>query len=164
MARAIASAGGRNPGAGDSPAATFNPQSGESAVPAGLAAATGYAHAPHADGARAIGLASAGFTTGPSTNAALAGLALATRAGGAAGMMAPGPAQPAREMRFRAPPAPAGFPLISVPARATAIRFPDEMFAVAGAAFTAVPPIIPGLETVPEAAVDSGGGTPGGTQ
>ncbi len=138
---------------------------------------------------------------------------------GPAGMMALGPAQPAREMRFRAPPAPArlglaiangggartachvalaaadgraappaGFPLISVPARATAIRFLDEMFAlpadfaggavtlrcdhavgavavpVAGAAFTAVPPIIPGLETVPEAAVDSGGGTPGGTQ
>ncbi len=138
---------------------------------------------------------------------------------GPAGMMALGPAQPAREMRFRAPPAPArlglaiangggartachvalaaadggaappaGFPLISVPARATAIRFLDEMFAVpadfaggaatlrcdhavgavavpvAGAAFTAVPPIIPGLETVPEAAVDSGGGTPGGNQ
>ncbi len=138
---------------------------------------------------------------------------------GPAGMMAPGPAQPAREMRFRAPPAPArlglaiangggartachvalaaadgraappaGFPLISVPARATAIRFLDEMFAlpadfaggavtlrcdhavgavavpVAGTAFTAVPPIIPGLETVPEAAVDSGGDTPGGNQ
>ncbi len=138
---------------------------------------------------------------------------------GPAGMMALGPAQPAREMRFRAPPAPArlglaiangggartachvalaaadgraappaGFPLISVPERATAIRFLDGMFAVpadfaggavtlrcdhavgavavpvAGAAFTAVPPIIPGLETVPEAAVDSGGGTPGGGQ
>ncbi len=138
---------------------------------------------------------------------------------GPAGMMAPGPAQPAREMRFRAPPAPArlglaiangggartachvalaaadgraappaGFPLISVPARATAIRFLDGMFAlpadfaggavtlrcdhavgavavpVAGAAFTAVPPIIPGLETVPGAAVDSGGDTPGGNQ
>ncbi len=138
---------------------------------------------------------------------------------GPAGMMAPGPAQPAREMRFRAPPAPArlglaiangggartschvalaaadgraappaGFPLISVPARATAIRFLDGMFAVpadfaggaatlrcdhavgavavpvAGAAFTAVPPIIPGLETVPEATVDSGGDTPGGSQ
>ncbi len=138
---------------------------------------------------------------------------------GPAGMMAPGPAQPAREMRFRAPPAPArlglaiangggartachvalaaadgraappaGFPLISVPARATAIRFLDGMFAVpadfaggavtlrcdhavgavavpvAGAAFTAVPPIIPGLETVAEATVDSGGGTPGDTQ
>ncbi len=138
---------------------------------------------------------------------------------GPAGMMALGPAQPAREMRFRAPPAPArlglaiangggartachvalaaadgraappaGFPLISVPARATAIRFLDEMFAVpadfaggaatlrcdhpvgavavpvAGAAFTAVPPIIPGLETAPEATVDSGGDTPGGSQ
>ena len=129
---------------------------------------------------------------------------------GPAGMMAPGPAQPAREMRFRAPPAPArlglaiangggartschvalaaadgasvpprGFPLIPVPARATAIRFLDELFAVpagfaggaatlrcdhpvgavavpvAGAAFTAVPPIIPGFETVPEEGASS---------
>ncbi len=48
--------------------------------------------------------------------------------------------------------------------------FPPAGFAaalltlLAGAAFTAVPPIIPGLETVPEATVDSGGGTPGGNQ
>ena len=123
--------------------------------------------------------------------------------GDPAGMMAPGPAQPAREMRFRAPPAPArlalvvangggertachialaadgatvppsGLPLIAVPAESTAIRFLGDLFAVpadfpggpatlrcdhpvgalalplAGAAFTAVPPVIPGLEPPP---------------
>ncbi|MCY4183043.1 MAG: hypothetical protein OXF43_09200, partial [Gammaproteobacteria bacterium] len=124
--------------------------------------------------------------------------------GGPVGMMAPGPAQPARVMRFRAPPAPArlalavangggersachialaadgaavppsGLPLIAVPAGSTAIRFLGDLFAVpadfpggpatlrcdhpvgalalplAGPAFTAIPPILPGLEPPPE--------------
>ena len=49
---------------------------------------------------------------------------------GPAGMMAPGSSQLARETRFRAPPAPAGFPLISVPAQSTAIRFLGDLFAM----------------------------------
>ncbi len=62
------------------------PQSGESAALAGLVAATEYAYGLYSDSACANELASVGFTTGPSTNAALAGLVLATRAGGAAAL------------------------------------------------------------------------------
>ena len=136
--------------------------------------------------------------------AALRNLIVLDGADAPAGMMAVGPAQPAREMRFRVPPAPArlalalanggertacsvslaaadgasvplsGFPLIPVAARDAALRFVDEFFVLpadfaggavtlrcdhpvgavaltrAGPAFTAAPPIIPGLETLPE--------------